>query len=147
MNWSPNLAEVANLLAGAGFDVDAGDIAPHGGGSVTGRRDRGLESTLIAIDASGRIRLSIVQEREPGERQRLNIGNADLNLVVTRQRTLTVTGHLTSIDELVVLISLSGAALANRATERFPDRSAGQADRGEQGERPWWARLEAGDEP
>lgn len=142
MSWSPDLALVSALLAAAGFDVDSSRLEQHHGGSVTARRDRGSESTIVAVDAGGRIRLTITQEREPGEQRDLVLGSAELQLVVTLQRTLTLTGQLGSIDEFAELIRLGGAGLVRLATAPNPPREAPSSGDSERENRPWWARDE-----
>jgi hypothetical protein len=146
MSWTLDVALLSSHLHAAGYDVDDRDSALGTGGSLTARRERGPESTMVVVDAGGRVRMTVVQERDANQSRVVEVEGGEMNLAVAIERYLTLTGRLTSILQFEALIKLDGVAISRLAARKGSPESVGREQESEssQGDQdqpmPWWAR-------
>ena len=102
-SWT--LADLVPVLEGAGYDVEGWDPAlAQGGGSLTGRRERGGASRLIALDAGGRVRIVLARITDESAR-RTAVAGVPLRQVTERRQTVTLAGTLTDPEQLGPLLA------------------------------------------
>ena len=135
MGWTFRPERLTETLEAAGFDVDRSDVdATRHGGSLTARRERGDGVILVAVDAAGRLRITVTERRgETAGAARL--GSVDLREIEETVRTRTLTGRLADAADLDgVLADLDRPVSDHGAGSRPPDRAAARA---ESSDGPW----------
>ncbi len=96
--WEPD--QLRDALEAAGYDVSLADARlTTVGGSLRARRDRGGRDHLIAIDAGGRFNavVTVMMDEQSGA---TSIAQVTLRIVTEARRAVSISGTLTSIDQL-----------------------------------------------
>ena len=98
--WEPT--RLCAELEAFGYDVDAAD-ATADGGSLTARRDRGLRSHVVVVDAGGRVRGTVtVALDEAGWAD--EVAGVPVRVVRDTRRTVTVTALLEAVGQFAPLV-------------------------------------------
>lgn len=127
MAWTYRPERLAETFEAAGFEVDRAD-AQRNGGSLTARRERGDRTVLVAVDAAGRLRVTVTERRDEtaGETR---LGGVDLREIEETIRSRTLTGRLGDAAELPdVLADLSRPVSRHAAGLAPPPRAGEKAD-------------------
>jgi hypothetical protein len=135
MTWTYRPESLTETFEKAGFDVDRDDEDRiGGGGSLTARRERAGRTILVAVDAAGRLRITVTERRgETAGAARL--GGLDLREIEETIRTRTLTGRLAGAADLDgVLTDLDRPVPDHGAGSRPPARAA---ERAESSDGPW----------
>ncbi len=153
MAWIYQPQQLRDILESAGFDVDTSAAILSGGGSLSARRQRGEQATVVSVDAGGRFRATLTAVVETPPSTTGDVAGVQVRIVSELTRTTTISGHLTTPDQLGPLLQAL-PSLAAKQTERTmsweapgtqpaPDRAAvspmarshtAPVPKG----RPWW---------
>lgn len=153
MAWVYQPQQLRDILESAGFDVDTSAAFLSGGGSLSARRQRGEQATVVSVDAGGRFRATLTTVVETPPSTTGDVAGVQVRIVSELTRTTTISGHLRAPDQLGPLLQAL-PSLAAKQTERTtsweapgtqpaPDRAAGPPlttgykARVLKG-RPWW---------
>jgi hypothetical protein len=130
MSWTTDPDAIACLLEEAGFDVDRSAQELIGGGSLTARRDRADRTTLLVVDAGGRLRIDLTS-RLSERTAPATLGGLSLHGVESTVRSRTLTGRLTAGTDLVRLLAELDELAGSEESE------APSADLAERRDGPW----------
>jgi hypothetical protein len=125
MTWSYEPNALAALLEAAGFDVDRTAADMIGGGSLTARRDRADRTTILVVDAGGRLRIDLTT-RLSERAAPLGLTGLRLHGVETTVRTWTLTGQATEKEAVARL--LAELDRLDRSEKHAPPDRAGCSD-------------------
>ncbi len=117
MAWVYQPQRLRDILEAAGFDVDTSAAILSGGGSLSARRQRGEQATVVSVDAGGRFRATLTAVVETPPSTTGNVAGVQVRIVPELTRTTTISGHLTAPDQLGPLLEAL-PSLAAKQTER-----------------------------
>ena len=105
MAWRFDPIEIGLFLEGEGFDLEPGSahFRPQAG-NVSGRRIRGDRAVGIAIDAGGRVRVTVTTRSE-GARRAVRVATGlTLTGIAVDIREETLSGRLQDGDDLRAIV-------------------------------------------
>jgi len=129
VTWIFDPDALAKALSDAGFDVDRTHGSPIGGdGSLTARRERGTTATLLAVDAGGRVRVTITRQAGAPESASATVDGAALRILTETTRTTTIAGTLTAPGQFQTLLAhLDRLGAGGESGPGLGDQAAGGA--------------------
>ncbi len=153
MVWVYQPQRLRDTLEAAGFDVDTSAAILSGGGSLSARRQRGEQATVVSLDAGGRFLATLTTVVDTPSPETVDVEGVQLRVVPELTRTTVISGQLTTPDQLAPLLEAL-PSLAAKHTKRTEPGDARQVERtvdqgavqsasplyrsGSQKRRPWW---------
>ncbi len=104
--WRYDPEQITTMLENAGFDID---LAPsqlrHGGGGISGRFIREHRTVLLAVDAGGRVRVTIQDQHGESTRSIAIPSGPTLTSVLREIREETLSGRVRSLRDLAAIVA------------------------------------------
>ena len=135
MAWAFDAGQLRQILEAAGFDVTTA-ATESGGGSITGRRQRGEHATVVSLDAGGRFLATLTDLLETPASTTVELHGVRLRIAPEFSRTTRVAGELTSPDQVGPLLVALPSLAATDGRQPPSREDANPETRGQPPERP-----------